>query len=105
MLEQYKEQLTKCKVVNKQLLIEKTKAEKKEARKKAMEGRLRLGQFARQGHGYHETWMNGWAFTDIERYTLQYATAASSVIYLGSYNMYIYDPSSTSRDHILYRDS
>lgn len=67
LLEQHKEQLTKCKAVNKQLLIEKTKAEKKEARKKAMEGRLRLGQFARQGHGYHETWINGWAFTDIER--------------------------------------
>lgn len=32
-----------------------------------MEGRLRLGQFTRQGTGYQETWVNGWSFTDLER--------------------------------------
>lgn len=67
LVQHYTDQLEKCKSVNRRLLIEKTKAEKKEARKKAMEGRLRLGQFTRQGHGYQETWINGWAFADIDR--------------------------------------
>ncbi|XP_039271234.2 serine/threonine-protein kinase tousled-like 1-B [Styela clava] len=67
LVQHYTDQLEKCKLVNRRLLVEKTKAEKKEARKKAMEGRLRLGQFTRQGHSYQETWINGWAFADIDR--------------------------------------
>merc|ERR1712228_31599 len=41
--------LRKCLHVVKELLIEKSKADKVASRRKAMEGRLRLGQFSRQG--------------------------------------------------------
>uniref|UniRef100_F7A0P7 Serine/threonine-protein kinase tousled-like 1-B n=1 Tax=Ciona intestinalis TaxID=7719 RepID=F7A0P7_CIOIN len=62
---QYKTQLARCLQVNQELLVEKTKSEKSSARRRAMEGRLRLGQFTRQGTGYQETWVNGWAFTEL----------------------------------------
>jgi len=58
--------LTKCLNVVKELLIDKSKSDKVASRRKAMEGRLRLGQFSRQGYGYQETWTNGWAFKDLE---------------------------------------
>jgi len=61
----YQAHLERCLKVCKELLIEKAKSEKAEARRKAMEGRLRLGQFTRQGTGYQDTWTNGWAFTDL----------------------------------------
>ena len=57
--------LERCLKVCNELLVEKAKTEKAEARRKAMEGRLRLGQFTRQGTGYQESWSNGWAFTDL----------------------------------------
>ena len=41
--------------------------EKKTAREKCMENRLRLGQFVtqRQGASFVENWVDGYAFTDI----------------------------------------
>ncbi|CAK8674596.1 unnamed protein product [Clavelina lepadiformis] len=60
-----KSQFFRCLKMCQELLIEKTKSEKVAARRKAMEGRLRLGQFTRQGTGYQETWTNGWAFTEL----------------------------------------
>ncbi|CAF4284746.1 unnamed protein product, partial [Rotaria magnacalcarata] len=45
--------------------------ERKQARQKCMENRLRLGQFVtqRQGATFVENWTDGTAFTDITRYT------------------------------------
>ena len=44
--------------------------EKKTARQKCMENRLRLGQFVtqRQGATFVENWVDGYAFTDLIRY-------------------------------------
>jgi len=57
----------KCLSVNKKLLIEKSTLEKKQARQKCMENRLRLGQFVtqRQGATFVENWVDGSAFNDI----------------------------------------
>lgn len=57
----------KCLSVNKKLLIEKSTLEKKQARQKCMENRLRLGQFVtqRQGATFVENWVDGYAFNDI----------------------------------------
>jgi len=57
----------KCLGVNKKLLIEKSTLEKKQARQKCMENRLRLGQFVtqRQGATFVENWVDGYAFNDI----------------------------------------
>ena len=53
--------------VNKKLLVEKSTLEKKQARQKCMENRLRLGQFVtqRQGATFVENWVDGSAFNDI----------------------------------------
>jgi hypothetical protein len=44
--------------------------ERKQARQKCMENRLRLGQFVtqRQGATFVENWTDGTAFTDISKY-------------------------------------
>jgi tousled-like kinase len=57
----------KCLNVNKKLLMEKSTLEKKQARQKCMENRLRLGQFVtqRQGATFVENWVDGYAFNDI----------------------------------------
>ena len=57
----------KCLSVNKKLLIEKSTLEKKQARQKCMENRLRLGQFVtqRQGATFVENWVDGSSFNDI----------------------------------------
>lgn len=57
----------KCLSVNKKLLMEKSTLEKKQARQKCMENRLRLGQFVtqRQGATFVENWVDGYAFNDI----------------------------------------
>ena len=57
----------KCLSVNKKLLIEKSTLEKKQARQRCMENRLRLGQFVtqRQGATFVENWVDGSAFNDI----------------------------------------
>ncbi|CAF2881028.1 unnamed protein product [Rotaria sp. Silwood2] len=61
--------LQKCLAVNKKLLVEKSTLERKQARQKCMENRLRLGQFVtqRQGATFVENWTDGTAFTDITR--------------------------------------
>ena len=51
LIEKQKEQLNKCIDVTKQLLIEKSVMEKKAARQKCMQNRLRLGQFVTQRQG------------------------------------------------------
>ncbi|XP_076327521.1 serine/threonine-protein kinase tousled-like 2 isoform X2 [Tachypleus tridentatus] len=67
LIEKQKEQLTKCTDVTKQLLIEKSTMEKKQARQKCMQNRLRLGQFVtqRQGATFAENWVDGYAFTEL----------------------------------------
>ncbi|XP_022246483.1 serine/threonine-protein kinase tousled-like 2 isoform X2 [Limulus polyphemus] len=67
LIEKQKEQLTKCIDVTKQLLIEKSAMEKKQARQKCMQNRLRLGQFVtqRQGATFGENWVDGHAFTEL----------------------------------------
>jgi len=61
--------LQKCLGVNKKLLVEKSTLERKQARQKCMENRLRLGQFVtqRQGATFVENWTDGTAFTDITK--------------------------------------
>ncbi|UYV79583.1 TLK2 [Cordylochernes scorpioides] len=67
LIEKQKEQLLKCIDVTKQLLIEKSTMEKKVARQKCMQNRLRLGQFVtqRQGASFVENWVDGHAFTEL----------------------------------------
>ncbi|XP_052094813.1 serine/threonine-protein kinase tousled-like 2 isoform X1 [Mytilus californianus] len=67
LIDKHKENLQKCLNVNKSLLIEKSKLEKKTTRQKSMSNRLRLGQFVtqRQGATFVENWNDGWAFTDL----------------------------------------
>lgn len=67
LIDKHKENLQKCLNVNKSLLIEKSKLEKKTTRTKSMSNRLRLGQFVtqRQGATFVENWNDGWAFTDL----------------------------------------
>lgn len=67
LIEKQKEQLAKCLGVTKQLLIEKSTMEKKAARQKCMQNRLRLGQFVtqRQGASFVENWVDGYAFTEL----------------------------------------
>ncbi|XP_071812805.1 serine/threonine-protein kinase tousled-like 2 isoform X2 [Apostichopus japonicus] len=65
--EKLKEQTAKSTEMTKNLLIDKAVIERKEARRRCMENRLRLGQFAtqRQGAQFVETWSDGYAFTDL----------------------------------------
>lgn len=62
-----KEQLAKCLEMTKQLLIDKSQLEKKAARQRCMQNRLRLGQFVTQRHGasFVENWVDGYAFTEL----------------------------------------
>lgn len=62
-----REQLTKCLDMTKQLLIDKSLTEKKAARQRSMQNRLRLGQFVTQRHGasFVENWVDGYAFTEL----------------------------------------
>jgi tousled-like kinase len=57
----------KCLSFNKKLLIEKSTLDKKQARQRCMENRLRIGQFVtqRQGVNFVEIWVDGSAFNDI----------------------------------------
>lgn len=67
LLGKHKEKLNRCLEMTKQLLIDKSQTEKKAARQKCMQNRLRLGQFITQRHGasFVENWVDGYAFTDI----------------------------------------
>lgn len=72
-LEQSKNTITKCLAVVKELLIEKSRIERKEARAKCMQNRLRLGQFVTQrvGATFQENWTDGYAFqvlTDLSHF-------------------------------------
>ena len=62
-----KEQLERCLEMTKQLLIDKSQLEKKAARQRCMQNRLRLGQFVtqRQGASFVENWVDGYAFSEL----------------------------------------
>lgn len=66
-VDKQKEQLNKSIDFTKQLLIEKSQMEKKAARQKCMQNRLRLGQFVtqRQGASFVENWVDGHSFTEL----------------------------------------
>ncbi|CAG5089168.1 Similar to tlk2: Serine/threonine-protein kinase tousled-like 2 (Danio rerio) [Cotesia congregata] len=68
-LEQHKSHINKCIDVVKKLLKEKSNIEKKEARQKCMQNRLRLGQFVTQrvGATFQENWTDGYAFQELAR--------------------------------------
>lgn len=55
----------------KKLLNEKSTIEKKEARQRCMQNRLRLGQFVTQrvGATFQENWTDGYAFQELTRYS------------------------------------
>lgn len=68
-IDQHKNQINKCIDVVKKLLMEKSNIEKKEARQKCMQNRLRLGQFVTQrvGATFQENWTDGYAFQELAR--------------------------------------
>jgi tousled-like kinase len=67
--EQQKDHISKCIDVVKKLLKQKSNIEKKEARQKCMQNRLRLGQFVTQrvGATFQENWTDGYAFQELAR--------------------------------------
>jgi len=64
-----KETISRCLSVVKELLIEKSSIERKEARTKCMTNRLRLGQFVTQrvGASFQENWTDGYAFQELAK--------------------------------------
>ncbi|XP_071748109.1 serine/threonine-protein kinase tousled-like 2 isoform X2 [Lepeophtheirus salmonis] len=68
-IEEQKTTINKCLDVVKELLIEKSKIERKEARAKCMHNRLRLGQFVTQrvGASFQENWTDGYAFLELAK--------------------------------------
>ena len=68
-VEQQKASIQKCIDVVKKLLIEKSTIEKKEARARCMQNRLRLGQFVTQrvGATFQENWTDGYAFQELAK--------------------------------------
>ena len=64
-----KETINRCLNVVKELLIEKSTIERKEARTKCMQNRLRLGQFVTQrvGASFQENWTDGYAFLELSK--------------------------------------
>merc|ERR1719458_817082 len=64
-----KETINRCLGVVKELLIEKSTIERKEARTKCMQNRLRLGQFVTQrvGASFQENWTDGFAFQELAK--------------------------------------
>ena len=69
LIDQQKLHINKCLDVVKKLLKEKSRIEKKEARQKCMQNRLRLGQFITQrvGATYQENWTDGHAFQELTK--------------------------------------
>ena len=67
--ESQKETIARCLTVVKELLIEKSSIERKEARTKCMQNRLRLGQFVTQrvGASFQENWTDGYAFQELAK--------------------------------------
>ncbi|CAG4911204.1 unnamed protein product [Colias eurytheme] len=68
-IDQHKSHINKCIDVVKKLLNEKSTIEKKEARQRCMQNRLRLGQFVTQrvGATFQENWTDGYAFQELTR--------------------------------------
>merc|ERR1719431_20424 len=64
-----KETITRCLTVVKELLVEKSSIERREARTKCMANRLRLGQFVTQrvGASFQENWTDGYAFQELAK--------------------------------------
>ncbi|CAF1261254.1 unnamed protein product [Adineta steineri] len=75
------EAVKRCLVMTRSLLVEKSQLEKKQARHKAMENRLRLGQFVtqRQGTSFVEQWVDGYDFLDKQRAQEQLARAKENL--------------------------
>jgi len=75
------ETVKRCLAMTRSLLIEKSQLEKKQARQKAMENRLRLGQFVtqRQGTSFVEQWVDGHEFLDKQRAQEQLARAKENL--------------------------
>ena len=69
-IDEQKSHINKCIEVVKKLLNEKSTIEKKEARQRCMQNRLRLGQFVTQrvGATFQENWTDGYAFQELTRY-------------------------------------
>ncbi len=69
LLEQQKAHNQKCIEVIKKLLIEKSTIERKDARQRCMQNRLKLGQFVTQrvGASFQENWTDGYAFQELTR--------------------------------------
>lgn len=67
--ESQKSTVSKCLNVVKELLIEKSTIERKDARSKVMQNRLRLGQFVTQrvGASFQENWTDGYAFQELAK--------------------------------------
>lgn len=68
-MDQHKAHVAKCIDVVTKLLKEKSNIEKKEARQRCMQNRLRLGQFVTQrvGATFQENWTDGYAFQELAR--------------------------------------
>ncbi|XP_015787805.1 serine/threonine-protein kinase tousled-like 2 [Tetranychus urticae] len=81
LIDKQKEQLAKSTEVTKMLLIEKSQMEKKAARQKCMQNRLRLGQFVtqRQGASFVENWNDGHAFTELMKKQEQIAAEREEI--------------------------
>jgi len=64
-----KDTISRCLTVVKELLIEKSSIERKDARTKCMSNRLRLGQFVTQrvGASFQENWTDGYAFQELAK--------------------------------------
>merc|ERR1719339_750238 len=67
--DQQKETINRCLTVVKELLVEKSTIERKDARAKCMANRLRLGQFVTQrvGASFQENWTDGYAFQELSK--------------------------------------
>ena len=66
-MDSQKDTISRCLTVVKELLVEKSSIERKEARTKCMSNRLRLGQFVTQrvGASFQENWTDGYAFQEL----------------------------------------
>eukprot|EP00092_Neocalanus_flemingeri_P012548 GFUD01013524.1.p1 GENE.GFUD01013524.1~~GFUD01013524.1.p1 ORF type:complete len:933 (+),score=190.12 GFUD01013524.1:215-3013(+) len=68
-LDTQKDTISRCLTVVKELLIEKSSIERKDARTRCMANRLRLGQFVTQrvGASFQENWTDGYAFQELAK--------------------------------------
>ena len=80
-VETQKASIQKCIDVVKRLLIEKSTIEKKEARARCMQNRLRLGQFVTQrvGATFQENWTDGYAFQELAKRQEELATLREEI--------------------------